>query len=738
VPEPLKAITLQSGIAELYPPQEEAVQAGVLEGKNLVLASPTASGKTLISELCGIKHVLEKNGKVIYLAPLRALANEKFDEFQKYTSLIKANGKRVSIGISTGDFDSSDTWLGKYDVIVTTNEKADSLLRHRAKWMDEISLVVADEVHLLNEADRGPTLEVVLARLIQINPDIQILALSATINNVDEIAAWLKAGYVVTEWRPVNLKEGVLLHDEIQYKDGDAKKIDKKTKNATINLALNTVKTGGQALVFASTRKNSAALAKNIADYMSEALSKPIKRTLAHEAEKILSAGERTRISESLADLVKCGTAFHHAGLAGAHRRLIEDLFRQGKIKVLTATPTLAFGVNLPARTVVIQDYRRYEAGYGYYPIAVLEYKQMAGRAGRPKYDKFGESVLIAKTADEADYLMGSYILARPERIWSRLAVEKIIRTHVLATVASDFAHTENGIYEFFGKTFYAYQYDVKAIRSIIAKILKYLYDEEMLEFAGENIHATKLGKRVSELYIDPLSAVVIRDALRNKPAYLTDLSLLHLIAHTPDMGPIMRPYSQEFDEMAMLMEKHNEEFFMEMPNEWEDRIAYEEFLGEIKTAIVLQSWMEEVSEDTLIERYRVQPGDLYRIIESAKWLLHATHELSTLLGDKEIPHLAFELVERVAKGIKKELLPIVRLEGVGRVRGRIVFNAGYKTIEDIKHAPLDNLTNLPLIGPRLAKKIKEQVGGFVKKDAWEKLEKGEEWKQKALTEFDA
>jgi helicase len=261
IPEPLKAITLQSGISELYPPQEEAIRAGVLDGKNLVLASPTASGKTLVSELCGIKHVLEKNGKVIYLAPLRALANEKFDEFKKYTTLTKANGKRVSIGISTGDFDSSDPWLEKYDVIVTTNEKADSLLRHRAKWMDQISLVVADEVHLLNEAERGPTLEVVLARLMQINPETQILALSATINNVDEIAAWLKAGYVVTEWRPVTLKEGVLLNDEIQYKDGDAKKIEKKTKNAVINLALNTVKTGGQALVFASTRKNSATLA---------------------------------------------------------------------------------------------------------------------------------------------------------------------------------------------------------------------------------------------------------------------------------------------------------------------------------------------------------------------------------------------------------------------------------------------------------------------------------------------
>jgi len=727
---------LNSGIAELYPPQEEAIRAGVLEGRNLVLASPTASGKTLIAELCGLKQVLEKKGKVIYLSPLRALASEKFEEFKKYASIRKPNGRRVSVGISTGDFDSSDAWLEKYDIIVTTNEKADSLLRHRAKWMDEISLVVADEVHLLNEAERGPTLEIVLARLLQVNPEMQILALSATINNVDEIANWLKSSYVVTEWRPVSLKEGVLLHEEVQYKDGDAKKIEKKTRDTTINMVLNTVKNGGQALVFASTRKNSATSAKKIAEHMNDVLSRPIKRTLEHEAQKILSTGERTRISESLADLVKQGTAFHHAGLGGAHRRMIEDLFRQGKIKVLTATPTLAFGVNLPARTVVIQDYRRWEPGYGHYPISVLEYKQMAGRAGRPKYDKVGEAVLIAKTADEADYLMDNYILAHPERIWSRLAVEKIIRGHVLATIASDFAHTENGIYEFFGKTFYAYQYDVKAIKSIIAKILKYLYDEEMIELEGENIYATRFGKRVSDLYIDPLSAVVIRDAIENKSPSVTDLSLLHLISHTPDMGPIMRPYARELEEMAILLEQHKEEFLIEAPNEWDDQIAYQEFLGEIKTAMVLKGWIDEMSEETLLEKFNAQPGDLYRTIENAKWLLHATHELTALLGKKEILPLASELVERTTKGVRKELLPIVRLEGIGRVRGRIIYNAGFKTIENIKHATLEELTNLPLVGPRLAKRIKEQVGGFVKKDAWENLEKGEEWKQKAITEF--
>jgi helicase len=197
-----------------------------------------------------------------------------------------------------------------------------------------------------------------------------------------------------------------------------------------------------------------------------------------------------------------------------------------------------------------------------------------------------------------------------------------------------------------------------------------------------------------------------------------------------------MRPYSQELDQLAITMEEHRDEFFTQPPNEWDDNFAYEEFLGEVKTATVLNNWIEETTEDTLIERFRVQPGDLYKTIENAKWLLHATDELAMLFGSKEILPLTSELIERVTKGIKKELLPIVKLEGIGRVRGRIIYNAGYKTIEDIKHAALEDLTNLPLIGPRVAKRIKEQVGGFVKKNEWENLDKVDEWKQKALSEF--
>jgi helicase len=736
LPDSVKEVLTNLGITELFPPQQEAINAGALEGKNLVLASPTASGKTLIAELCALKHVLERGGKVLYLSPLRALANEKFEEFKKYQSIKKGNGRRVSVGISTGDYDRSDPWMGRYDIIVTTNEKADSLLRHRARWVSDVSLVIADEVHLLNEPERGPTLEVVLARLMQVNPDIQILALSATIKNAEELAEWLKAISVTTDWRPVTLREGVLLHNEVLFKDGGAQKIEKKSKNPTINLVVHTVKSGGQVLAFAGTRRNSLNLAKKIVASIKPLLSKPIKRYLSHISERILAAGERTRLSEQLSELVGSGVAFHHAGLSSGHRKIVEDAFRDGKIKILTATPTLAFGVNLPARVVIVNEYRRYEAGYGYYPITVLEYKQMAGRAGRPCYDKIGDSILVSKSEDERDYLMENYILSDTEKIWSKLAVERILRSHVLATIASDFAHSEQGLYEFFDKTFYSYQYDPRAIKGVLGRSLGFLFTEKMIEVVGEKIRATKFGRRVSELYIAPLTGVVIRDGLTNRAERLTDVSFLHMIARTPDMFPKLRPYSKEIDELEFFVDEHQEEFMFEIPALYQDRLGFEEFLGEVKMALVLKAWMEETTEDDMIERFKVQPGDLYRLISTSKWLLHSSHELASLFRHKDLfPYFA-KLTVRIEKGVKPELLPLVKLEGIGRVRARILYNSGFRTIQDLKKAPLPKLTQLQSIGPSLAKKIKEQVGGFVKAEEWQKLKKEEAEEQRILTEY--
>jgi len=316
--------------------------------------------------------------------------------------------------------------------------------------------------------------------------------------------------------------------------------------------------------------------------------------------------------------MVKCGVAFHHAGLTNNQRTQIEEAFREGKIKILVATPTLAFGVNLPARVVVIHEYRRYEPGYGYYPISILEYKQMAGRAGRPRFDKVGEALLVARTDEEMEFLFENYVISEPERIWSKLGVERILRSHVLSTIAADYANTEEGVYEFFGRTFYSYQYGPNLIKDLIRKILLYLYEEEMITVKRRFLTATRFGRRVSELYLDPVSAVIIRDALITRPPKISEISFLHLIAHTPDMYPKLRPNRGEVKDLETFLEEHREELMVEAPDEYDDYIDFEEFLGEIKTAYVLYSWIKEMSEDDILSKFHVQPGDLFRVIESA------------------------------------------------------------------------------------------------------------------------
>jgi helicase len=209
VPERLFEI-LSKDIDELRPAQSKAVDAGLFEGKNLLICTPTASGKTLIAEMAGVKGILEGKGKAVHVVPLKALANEKFKEFKlKYGNLFR-------IALSIGDLDSADTYLIDYDFIFTTSEKLDSLIRHRSEWLRYVKTVIIDEVHLLNDAGRGPTLEILITILKKILPAMQLICLSATIGNPEELAEWLEAELVIDKWRPVKLEEGIYLEGEIE------------------------------------------------------------------------------------------------------------------------------------------------------------------------------------------------------------------------------------------------------------------------------------------------------------------------------------------------------------------------------------------------------------------------------------------------------------------------------------------------------------------------------------------
>lgn len=734
IPDEVKRIIKYSGISTLYPPQIKAIKSGVLEGNNLVLATPTASGKTLVAELCALKKIIEQKGKVIYLTPLRALASEKYESIKKYRTIRKDNGKKIKVAISTGDYDNSDPWLGRCDIIITTNEKFDSLLRHKPFWIDDVKLIIVDEVHVLNDADRGPTLEVILSKLMTVNPRVQFLALSATIRNSDDIADWLKAESILTDWRPVKLLEGVYNHGFCQFNDGSIIEFGEDNNKISIfNLVEHLLKEGGQVLLFAETRKLAVNYALKLAPLVLKFLTKKEMKILDSISRKIIESEEKTRLSKLISDLIKSGVAFHHAGLSPMHRKLVEDAFRKHRIKVISATPTLAAGVNLPARTVIISSYERYESDYGRRRISVLEYKQMAGRAGRPKYDKIGRAILISRNEDEQEFLMQNYVFSKPEKIWSKLAVEKVILSHVLAIIASGFASSINELNNFFARTFYAHQFGSETINVLVSKSLLYLFKEKMVSIERDLIQATEFGHRISELYIDPRSAVIIRDGLKNERGGITNLSLIQLVCHTPDVRPKYYPSKREFDEFKRFVNVHYDEFITIIPNQFEDEFAYEEFLGSVKCSLVLDSWIQEVQEDEIIERYSVEPGDLFKLVNTVKWLLYSSGELCKILGYTDFFSKIVELKERVEKGVKKELLSVVSINGVGRIRGRIIFNAGFRNIEDLKRASINQLMSLPLVGTETAKKIKEQIGGFVKADEWKKIKENKYLKQKLI-----
>jgi len=705
------AVALEkSRITTLYPPQIDAVKKGALDGKNLVLAIPTASGKTLVAEFCMLKSILTAGGKCLYIVPLRALASEKYEEFKK-----KYGPLGVKVGISTGDFDVVDPKLARYDILIATSEKVDSLLRHRAKWLaDIISVVVLDEIHLIGDPGRGPTLEILTARLRQVKPNLQVLALSATIKNADEIAGWLDAELVKSEWRPVPLKKGVYYGERIKFDDGSKRAIKAKIKDELAALTIDTLREKGQVLVFVSTRRSAQTAAVLVAKNAREFLSAEECKELAAVAKRIEGAlGESTRTCRLLADCVRNGSAFHHAGLHHAQRKAIEDAFKQNLIKVICATPTLAAGVNLPSRRAIIRDYRRYIEPYGMQFIPVLEFHQMCGRAGRPKYDKYGEAVLIAKGKGEVRALFEEFIRAEPERITSKLATEPALRTHVLASIAAGYVNDVNGLLDFMKQTFFAYQYSVSDVERVVERVLDFLEREGMIRSQGKLLLATPFGEHVSRLYIDPLSAVILRDGIKGIAAGgPTPLGLLHLVCHAPDMGRLyLRRH--DYSDLELFLKEHGDEFLTQIPDPYDEPDRYEFFLAEVKTAQMLQAWLDETREDDIHERFGVGAGDIRRKVDTAEWLLYAAHELARLLKIKPALTPLRKLRERIRYGVKEELLELVQLRGVGRVRARSLFKAGYRRLADIKRADERELARVPYIGTEIAPSITRQVKGM-------------------------
>ncbi|MEM3952414.1 MAG: DEAD/DEAH box helicase, partial [Nitrososphaerota archaeon] len=687
-----------------YPPQVEAIKAGVLEGENIDVSTPTASGKTLIAFFSASIHLVE-GGKILYLVPLRALASEKILDVNE----ILCEGTRFKAAISTGDYDSSDPWLEAYDVIISTNEKVDSLLRHGASWMKDVTLVIVDELHLIGDPDRGPTLEMVITRLRKTIPNAQYIALSATISNVGDLAGWLKAKIVRSDWRPVPLKEGVLIDSRIEFIDGTVKELKPLDRSSVVNAVLNILLEGGQTLIFTSTRKKAEEYALKIARTFSERLdliSWEDREKLKEYAEEIL-AEERSGFTENLAKLIENGVAFHHAGLSYHQRKIVEEAFRSRFLKTVVATPTLAAGVNLPARLVLITEVKRYIPGYGYQSIPVIEYKQFCGRAGRPLYDEVGYAVTIAKNKEEKEYIMERYVKGDLEKIVSRLASEKHLRVHVLSMIATSNIGTLGDLLKFFGETYLGYLYGSRVIKEKVENVVEFLSRGRFIEVDDGFMKATKLGVRVSQLYIDPLTALIILRNLDEGYERPSNFGLLHLIALTPEIPRIpMKKLGVHI--LEEYLERKKNGMLVKIPNR--DDEFYEEYLDAVRLAMVLEAWIEEMPDSELYDRFGIQPGDMAALRESAEWIAYSASQIAKISGHSKYVTPFQILSERIKHGVREELLPLVRLRGIGRVRARALYRAGYTSIEKLKATTVEDLKRILGIGEKIARSILEQL----------------------------
>jgi len=695
------------GIEELYPPQKDSLEP-IANGENLVVAVPTAAGKSIIAYIAVLNKVLRK-GKALYIVPLRALASEKYEELRELSKL------GIKVALSYGDLDDDDKHLESYDVVVATSEKADSLLRHRSRWLADLKVIVADEVHLINDTGRGPTLEVILTRFKQLNPDAQLICLSATIGNSAEIAGWLDARLITSDFRPVSLKEGVLQGSEVTYDDLGIQEIKPRTGNTLMDGVLDGILDsydgGGQVLVFVNTRRSAESSSVEMGKVLSGHLADTDLLTLRDVVNSL--GGSDARVVGKLKKAVAGGAAFHHAGLSNEHRKVIENAFKERRIKALFATPTLAAGINLPARRVIVRDWTRFEAWNPRAPIPVLEIKQMFGRAGRPRYDKEGESFILARSEEEVNVLLERYVWGKPEEVLSKLGSKPALRMHLLSSFATNYVRDLDEMWDFIRSTFYAFQNDTWKISVDIEDILDFLEEKGFLRREGGMVEATDLGKRVARLYIDPLSAVVLRDALHSERKNITPFSILQAVCLTPDIYPLfVRGRDRKY--VTKFMYEHEDELLFPIPEEDAD---YEWFLNSVKTAMFLMEWIgenqdrKEASEERMETLFNLGPGDVRNKVETAVWILYAMRELSRLFNTGMTSGID-KVALRVENGIREELLPIIMIKGIGRVRARRLFDSGFDSMDNIRKATIPRLASVKGIGRQLAVQIKNLVEG--------------------------
>lgn len=666
-------------IKEFNPAQKAVIESGYLEDKsNYIISIPTASGKTVLGILPALKTILN-GGKAIYAAPLLSIQNEKVKEFKAFEEH----------GIKVGKHPSNS------DLSVMVFESFDALTRFSWNVLREVDTLIIDEFHMIGEYSRGPTLESAITRAKIINPSLRIIALSATLKNIDEIEQWLDGKTVEHNYRPVPLNKEVL----------DAEMFNTKNKNDVIvKIVEKAIEDNSQALSFVSTRRFTESLATYVAKKIDKKPTKEQKQKFKQVADKLLEVPKKkgslpTTTCLKLAEAAEKGVVFHHAGLFNEQKEIIEDEFRKGNILMITATPSLMYGVNLPSKYVVIRDHTRWTSN-GPASIPVFDYEQMSGRAGRPQYDDVGYSYLVAKTMDEAFDLEARYVNGEIELTNSKLIDNKdAIYKQIIAQIASSLSKNLDDLNDFFGKTLYGFQMKNNPSMSMFAQdslnwelesALEFLLQNGIIRATPEGLKTTDFGNLIAKSNYAVETAVKIKEYVSTMEK-LNPAEMIYALAETPDLPLISFKGRKSKDPVRDKLSECGL-FAVDIGNPE-------------ATAVSLIEWIDERNEYEIENAYNVYSASTRRSAYEASRLVKFAKNTLEVLGNysnlKDMDYLS----ARLYYGVKEDIIPlVVGVKRLGRKRARLLM----KTFGDnLSEASEKELQKVEGIGPKLAGKVK-------------------------------
>ena len=666
-------------IKEFNPAQKAVIESGYLEDKsNYIISIPTASGKTVLGILPALKTILN-GGKAIYAAPLLSIQNEKVKEFKAFEEH----------GIKVGKHPSNS------DLSVMVFESFDALTRFSWNVLREVDTLIIDEFHMIGEYSRGPTLESAITRAKIINPSLRIIALSATLKNIDEIEQWLDGKTVEHNYRPVPLNKEVL----------DAEMFNTKNKNDVIvKIVEKAIEDNSQSLSFVSTRRFTESLATYVAKKIDKKTTKEQKQKFKQVADKLLEVPKKkgslpTTTCLKLAEAAEKGVVFHHAGLFNEQKEIIEDEFRKGNILMITATPSLMYGVNLPSKYVVIRDHTRWTSN-GPASIPVFDYEQMSGRAGRPQYDDVGYSYLVAKTMDEAFDLEARYVNGEIELTNSKLIDNKdAIYKQIIAQIASSLSKNLDDLNDFFGKTLYGFQMKNNPSMSMFAQdslnwelesALEFLLQNGIIRATPEGLKTTDFGNLIAKSNYAVETAVKIKEYVSTMEK-LNPAEMIYALAETPDLPLISFKGRKSKDPVRDKLSECGL-FAVDIGNPE-------------ATAVSLIEWIDERNEYEIENAYNVYSASTRRSAYEASRLVKFAKNTLEVLGNysnlKDMDYLS----ARLYYGVKEDIIPlVVGVKRLGRKRARLLM----KTFGDnLSEASEKELQKVEGIGPKLAGKVK-------------------------------